>query len=112
MTDNTEKIRQLNDAARKREASARWLFVGYLGDELHDDATRLDSIMKTVSEYADFDQGNDPYGEHDFGSFTFGGEQISFKIDYYDLNFENGSDDPADPEVTGRLISVFYTKDY
>jgi hypothetical protein len=28
---------------------------------------------------------NDPYGEHDFGSFELAGEKFFWKIDYYDF---------------------------
>ena len=38
-------------------------------------------IVKTVAVYDDFCQANDPYGEHDFGSFDADGQRIFFKVD-------------------------------
>jgi hypothetical protein len=48
-----------------------------------------------VHAFAEFTPENDPYGEHHFGSFAVGMEQF-WKIDYYDLPLEFGSNDPAD----------------
>jgi hypothetical protein len=41
-------------------------------------------IVKTIAVYDDFCHANDPYGEHDFGSFEADGQRIFFKIDYLD----------------------------
>jgi Protein of unknown function (DUF3768) len=46
----------------------------------------------------DFNTNNDPYGEHDFGSFELAGEKFFWKIDYYDSLCEFGSEDPGDPD--------------
>ena len=35
--------------------------------------------------FADFSEGNEPYGELDFGSFNLTGETLFWKIDYSDL---------------------------
>lgn len=35
-----------------------------------------------------------------------------FKIDYYDLELEYGSEDPADPEQTVRVLTVMLPSDY
>ena len=41
-------------------------------------------IVKTIAVYDDFCHANDPYEEHDFGSFEVDGHTIFFKIDYFD----------------------------
>ena len=43
------------------------------------------NIVKTIEVYDDFCHANDPYEEHDFGSFEADGHTIFFKIDYYRL---------------------------
>jgi hypothetical protein len=53
-----------------------------------------------VQLYNHFTSDNDPHGEHDFGSFEYGGETCFWKIDYYDKTMEHGSDDPSDPNKT------------
>ena len=43
----------------------------------------LPSILTKVKEFAAFTEGNDPWHEHDFGTFEFKGERIFWKIDDY-----------------------------
>ena len=56
-------------------------------------------IVKTIAVYDNFCHANDPYEEHDFGSFEADGYVIFFKIDYY-------SPDAADQSVTERVITI------
>jgi hypothetical protein len=44
----------------------------------------MQEIFVKVRDFVDFTEDNDPYGEHDFGSFTVSGVKIFWKIDYYD----------------------------
>jgi len=44
-------------------------------------------ILQKVKEFDDFDKDNDPWEEHDFGSFQHNGNKIFWKIDNY-----NGQD--------------------
>jgi len=37
-------------------------------------------ILKMVKEFNTFTEGNDPWHEHDFGSFDYKGEKIFWKI--------------------------------
>ncbi|MEZ4682087.1 MAG: DUF3768 domain-containing protein [Caldilineaceae bacterium] len=73
---------------------------------------QADIVLK-VMEYDTFTPENDPWGEHDFGSF----EQadvgtVYWKIDYYDLNLEHGSEDPIDLEQTMRVLTVMFAAEY
>jgi len=58
------------------------------------------NIISLVQNFNDFNEGNDPYKEHDFGSFDYKGNKIFFKIDYYDLNNQYMSENPANPDIT------------
>ena len=60
----------------------------------------------------DFCHANDPYEEHDFGSFEAEGEKIFFKIDYFDRTLTHHSPDPADPSVTERVITIMLADEY
>ena len=62
--------------------------------------------------FRDFTPQNDPYGEHDFGSFAVGEERLFWKIDYYDLSLEFGSNDPADPAQTKRVLTIMLAEEY
>ncbi len=62
-------------------------------------------ILRVIAEFSDFNKENDPWQEHDFGSFMYQEETIFWKIDYYDKNIEYGSADPLDPEKTIRVLA-------
>jgi Protein of unknown function (DUF3768) len=62
--------------------------------------------------YDDFCHENDPYEEHDFGAFEVDGRTIFFKIDYFDPTLTCHSSDPADPNVTHRVIRIMLAEEY
>lgn len=68
--------------------------------------------LLNVQSFDEFTQDNDPHGEHDFGSFEAGGERFFWKIDYYDERCEFGSEDPADPEKTTRVLTIMLAEEY
>jgi hypothetical protein len=81
----------------------------------HRCAVRRDreAIITKVREFSTFTPDHDPYGEHDFGAI----EQESvgtvfWKIDYYDVDYECGSPDPADPKVTRRVLTIMLAEEY
>ena len=65
-----------------------------------------------MQQYSDFTPDNDPYAEHDFGSFKFAGETIFLKLDYYDLDLTMHSPDPAEPDVTARVLTILLGSEY
>lgn len=69
-------------------------------------------IFEKVVNYNTFTHDNDPYGEHDFGSFKHNSESIFWKIDYYDLSLEWGSEDPSDPNKTRRVMTIMFAHEY
>ncbi len=66
-------------------------------------------IVKTGAVYDDFCHANDPYEEHDFGSFEADGHVVFFKIDYFDKNLTYHSPDPS---VTERVITIMLAEEY
>jgi hypothetical protein len=51
-------------------------------------------------------------GEHDFGNFEVGAVTYFFKVDYYAPDMEGGSEDPADPEKTTRVLTIMRADEY
>ena len=71
-----------------------------------------DSLMRQVRAFSDFNEENDPFNEHDFGAIDFLNTKYFWKIDYYDANLEYGSDDPANDDVTTRVLTVMEASEY
>ena len=63
-------------------------------------------LLRIVRDFDSFDRGNDPYGEHDMGSFEFEGAACMWKIDYYNADLSAGSEDPSDPFQTVRVLTI------
>lgn len=63
-------------------------------------------LLRTVRDYDGFDGAIDPHGERDMGRFEFEGTACYFKIDYYNLDLSAGSENPADPFVTTRVLTI------
>lgn len=59
-----------------------------------------------------FTAGNDTHDEHDFGAVNYRGTRYFWKIDYYDLSMTAGSDNPADPTVTRRVMTIMRSDEY
>ena len=64
------------------------------------------NIVSLVQNFDNFNENNDPYGEHDFLSFDYKGDKILAKIDYYDLNNKYHSEDPSNPDITNRILTI------
>ncbi len=107
--NSTAKIRALNDALRNLTGEGK-IFVT-AGIAALPDREQAE-IMTRVFTYAAFTPNNDPYGEHDFGSFEHAGKTIFWKIDAYDRALEYGSPDPADEAVTTRVLTVLLAEEY
>jgi hypothetical protein len=109
MTTQTERIRGLNDNLRQHLVEGTAVMtpgIAALGQEA------VQRIVKTIAVYDDFCHANDPYEEHDFGSFEAEGQKIFFKIDYYDRALSMHSPDPAVPAVTERVITIMLAEEY
>ncbi len=107
--DNTHRIRVLNDNFRSTFVGGRILMTAGV------DALPIDTkarVLLAVQSFDNFTTDNDPRREHDFGSFEIEGETYFFKIDYYALDMIGGSEDPADPEKTTRVLTIMRADEY
>ena len=69
-------------------------------------------IAAKVRDFDDFSEGNNPYGERDFGAFDHNGQKIFWKIDYYDKSMTKCSEDPSDPSQTVRVLTILLASEY
>ena len=104
-----ERIRTLNDEMRRNLPNRHAVMTTGIAALGPDAVAR---IVKTIAVYDDFCHANDPYQEHDFGSFEADGQMIFFKIDYFDKSLTAHSPDPADPTVTERVITIMLAEEY
>jgi Protein of unknown function (DUF3768) len=73
MTTQRERIRALNDELRQHLLGGAAVItpgVAALGQQA------VERIVQTIAVYDDFCHANDPYDEHDFGSFQVDGKSI------------------------------------
>ena len=113
LTDNQsrEHIRELNDAFRKTlDPMLGRVMLTARVDALPSDVRAI--AIRKVARFDDFSADNDPHGEHDFGSFDLASDKFFWKTDYYDSNLEFGSDDPADPSKTTRVLTLMLAAEY
>lgn len=110
-----ERIARLNDRARSGfDPSARILFTRGCLDAFcsGDTSAGLLTQAQLIAAIRRHRFDEDAWGERDFGRLIFEGQTIFFKIDYYDTNLEIGSEDPADPSVTARLVTIMLASEY
>ena len=103
------KIALLNDAFRTSLTGGTVLLT--VGVQELPDMVKAAAIRKVVS-FDDFTEDNDPHGEHDFGKFELCNRRFFWKIDYFDERGEFGSEDPADPQKTTRILTIMLASEY
>lgn len=74
--------------------------------------TEVMQIVRAVQTFDRFTPENDPWGEHDCAVITVGTHRVIFKIDYYDPSCRWGSEDPADPAKTCRVLTIMLSSEY
>ena len=105
----SSRIRLLNDNFRSTFLGGRVVMSAGVAELPLDTKARL---LLRVQKFSTFNVKNDPHGEHDFGSFNLAGQKYFWKIDYYDLQCEFGSEDPSDPAKTTRVLTIMFAEEY
>lgn len=105
----TARIQALNDAFRQTFKGGQVLMT----QGIHAmDMEHVLAIVTEVQSFTAFTEDNDPHGEHDFGAIDYEGTRIFWKIDYYATDMMHGSEDPADPEQTRRVLTIMLASEY
>ena len=103
------EIRRLNDELRTAGKGGRvvlTLGIQELGEQL------LSKVLAAVASFDAFNKENDPYGEYDCAIIEVEDLRVLFKIDYYNRTLEQGSENPADPSITTRVLTVMLASEY
>lgn len=139
MNIDVKKIAQQNDKFRKTFCGGQVLLTYGISSL---PMPQQFEITQKVKEFNNFTEGNDPYGEHEtslsvareerpkqylvvrtsrkmkssvavqFGCFEYKGQQIFWKIDLYDLNYEFYSPQPDDENQTNRTLTIMLAEEY
>jgi hypothetical protein len=102
-TEYAAKVAKINDGFRDTGFGVT-LTVGV---QALDD---LQGLLSRVRSYSDFNEDNDPWMEHDFGSLKWQGEKVFWKISYYDQALEYG-EDPLSLKCR-RVLTVMLASEY
>ena len=97
------KIATLNDAFRKAG-------IGYMLTGGVQTVTNLMGLLQAIKDYDNFNEDNDPYGEHDFGRIDWHGDRVFWKIDYYNRGYTAG-EDPLATDCK-RVLTVMLANEY
>ncbi len=103
------KIALLNDAFRRSFSGGKVMMTA--GVDALPDMVKA-TALQMVATFNEFNEDNDPYGEHDFGSFELCSRKFFWKIDLYDRELKHGSENLADPEKTTRVLTVMLADEY
>lgn len=109
VAQKTQRIRLLNDNFRSTFIGGQVVMTQGVNEFPLDVKAH---VLLMVRSFNDFAGDNDPYGEHDFGAFELAGDTFYWKIDYYDIGCRNGSEDPADPDKTTRVLTIMLAQEY
>ena len=109
ITLKSAAIARLNDQLRQTLMGGKIMMTA--GINALPDRTKA-NVLTAVRNFSDFNEDNDPHREHDCALFDVDGQRCMFKIDYYDKALECGSEDPADPNVTTRVLTIMLASEY
>ncbi len=102
----SSKIALLNDTFRKSFSGGKVMMTPGV-DELPDMVKC--AALHEVATFSAFTEDNDPYGEHDFGSFELCSRKFFWKIDLYEEPGVKGPD--GEPAVT-RVLTLMLASEY
>jgi Protein of unknown function (DUF3768) len=108
-TNNSVRISELNDSLRRNFTAGRVVMTDGVAALPENELAQL---LAKVRGFDEFTSDNDPHGEHDFGTIELAGQRYFFKVDYYAPDMDGGSEDPADPTKTTRVLTIMRADEY
>ena len=105
--EGTARIREVNDEFRKTMSGRLVMVTAGVRD-----CGFATEVIDAVRAFEDFTPGNDPYGEHDFGSICVRAEKFFWKVDYLDRELRFHSENKANPSNTTRVLTIMRAEEY
>ena len=102
-TEQATQVAALNDAFRSKGHGITITSGVQVLPDLH-------GLLEEVRKFDHWTDGNDPYGEHDFGQLDWGKTKVFWKIDYYDPGLCYW-EDPLSPSCQ-RILTVMLASEY
>ena len=109
MGTRKKDIAALNDRFRRTFTGGKVVLTSGIASMSEE---QVRAILRALRTFEEFEPGDDPYGEHDFGALSVNGHRVFWKIDYYDAELSGGSEDPSDPAVTTRVLTIMLAEEY
>lgn len=114
VTETTQIIADQNDAFRRFDPDipgSRFLTAG-IAELLKANDTPNALIVEAVADFDEFNEDNDPNGEHDFGKFEFLNQTCFWKIDLFDVYYHFHSSEPENLGKTQRVLTIMLADEY
>ncbi len=108
----TQTIQELNDLFRETMDGRLGRAVITSGIAQGFEPKQQQWIIEKVRQHSVFNEDNDPYEEHDFGTFNMFDTKFYWKIDYYAPDMESGCKNPADPKKSFRVLTIMLAREY
>lgn len=109
LEDPAAQVRELNDRLRCHGRGGTMAVTAGVIALGHN---ALPAILTAMRQFTAFSADNDPHDEHDFGSIDWRGTKLFWKINSYDRDLRFGSPDPADPDVTTRVLTIMLAEEW
>jgi hypothetical protein len=105
-----KRVQELNDRFRTEGAGKGSIMITPGVQGLGDEA--MAQIFDQVRSFSNFTDDNDPWKQHDFGAFDQTDQKIFWKIDCYDADCVQGSENPANEALTHRVLTIMLASEY
>lgn len=103
-------VAELNDAFRSTFQTGPVILSKGVASLVEKDRNR---VIAMVSRFSEFTENNDPDGLHNFGVCEHANVgKVLWRIDCYDRDYRDTSRDPANPDITRRVLTIMLEEEY
>ena len=112
--ERATKIAALNDALRQNPGTGEHGRIMMTRGVSELGIPFTTKALALLAAFNAFTGDNDPYGEHDFGSFELEGNKLFWKIDYFETgsDYMVGAETPENLATTERVLTMMLAEEY